>query len=99
MAFVLDCEEQYLTQRLLARGAETGRADDNEQAVAQRIHFFKDKTLPVIKALDDMGKLAVVGIVIMICVHEGGEGQKNRNHNLLVLSELIIRHTRIKDAP
>jgi adenylate kinase family enzyme len=60
LAFVLDCEEQYLMQRLLARGAETGRVDDNLQAATQRLLFFKDKTLPVIKELDDMNKLAVV---------------------------------------
>ena len=46
--------------RILARGKEEGKADDNISAATQRILFFKDKTLPVIKALDDMGKLAVV---------------------------------------
>ena len=62
LVFMLDCEEQYLQQRLLGRGHETGRVDDNINAVAARISFFKEHTLPAIKHFDDAGKLVVVSI-------------------------------------
>ena len=57
-------------QRLLAREKESdARDDDNMFAFTQRIFFFKDKTLPVIKALDDMGNVGVVSsILVLICV-------------------------------
>ena len=56
MAFVLDCEEMYLQERLLRRGRE----DDNINAIAARIQFYKQRTLPAIKHFDDQGKLYVV---------------------------------------
>ncbi len=62
LAFILDCEELYLQERLLRRGKETGRVDDNINAIATRIAFFKQNTLPVVKHFDDQGKLVVVGV-------------------------------------
>jgi len=62
LAFILDCEEQYLIARLANRQKVTGRIDDNESAVQARVNFFREKTLPVIKHFDDMGKLAVVSV-------------------------------------
>ena len=56
LAFVLDCEEMYLQERLLRRGRE----DDNANAIAARIQFYKQRTLPAIKHFDDQGKLYVV---------------------------------------
>ena len=56
LAFVLDCEETYLQERLLRRG----RVDDNINAIATRIQFYKQHTLPAIKHFDDQGKLYVV---------------------------------------
>ena len=63
LCFVLDCEEHLMQQRLLKRGAVTGRVDDNLTAVARRINFYKDKTLEAIKHFDDKGKVAVVSIL------------------------------------
>lgn len=60
LAFVLDCEEQFMQQRLLLRGKQTGRVDDNANAVASRIQSFKENTLPAIKYWDDKGKLVIV---------------------------------------
>lgn len=45
---------------LLRIGRQTGRVDDNINAVAARMTFFKDKTLPTIKHFDDLGKLCIV---------------------------------------
>ena len=56
MALVLDCEEMYLQERLLRRGRE----DDNINAIAARIQFYKQRTLPAIKHFDDQDKLYVV---------------------------------------
>ncbi|KAK2151184.1 hypothetical protein LSH36_373g02088 [Paralvinella palmiformis] len=60
LVFVLDCEEAYLQQRLLQRGHHTGRVDDNMKAIANRIIFFKEHTLPVIKHFDDQGKVVII---------------------------------------
>ncbi|XP_048773176.2 adenylate kinase isoenzyme 5-like [Ostrea edulis] len=60
LAMMIDCEEYYCTQRLLKRGAEKGKIDDNLAAISKRISFFKENTLPVCKYFDDLGKLAVV---------------------------------------
>ena len=57
---MIDCEEHLLQQRLLKRGHVTGRVDDNINAVAARISFFKEKTLPAIKHFDDKGKVIIV---------------------------------------
>ena len=62
LVFVLDCEESYLQQRLLQRGQQTERLDDNMKAIANRIIFFKEKTLPVIKHFDDVDKVVIVGL-------------------------------------
>ena len=48
--------------RLLKRGRESGRVDDNPTAIANRLKFYKYNTLPVMKYFDDQGKLVVVCI-------------------------------------
>ncbi|XP_064649124.1 adenylate kinase isoenzyme 5-like isoform X2 [Lineus longissimus] len=60
LVFLLDCEEYFLQSRLVARGKQEGRIDDNLAAVASKINFFKENTLPVVKSLDDEGKLVLV---------------------------------------
>jgi hypothetical protein len=73
LVFLLDCEEYFLQSRLIARGKEEGRIDDNLAAVASKISYFKENTLPVVKSLDDDGKLVLVNIVFfcfeMMAVH------------------------------
>ncbi len=64
LAFVLDCEELYAQQYLTRRGRVAGRADDNMNAIARRIQFFKLRTLPAIKHFDDQGKLYIVGVSV-----------------------------------
>lgn len=60
LAILIDCDEYYCTQRLLRRGKEKGKIDDNLAAISNRISFFKENTLPVCKYFDDLGKLVVV---------------------------------------
>uniref|UniRef100_A0A915CNA1 Adenylate kinase n=1 Tax=Ditylenchus dipsaci TaxID=166011 RepID=A0A915CNA1_9BILA len=65
LAILIDCTEQYckdtLKKRYLAakeEGAE--RSDDEESVVKIRLGLFKQNTLPMLKYLDDKGKLRVI---------------------------------------
>ena len=60
----LEVDNEELTQRLLKRGQTSGRADDqDEQKIRQRIQEYNDKTLPVAKHYEDLGKFyAINGI-------------------------------------
>ncbi|CAC5417371.1 adk [Mytilus coruscus] len=59
-AILLDCEEYYMQKRLLERGNASGRIDDNLNAIQSRLTFFKNNTLPILKHLDDQGKLVAI---------------------------------------
>ncbi|KAI6205608.1 hypothetical protein M3Y94_00811400 [Aphelenchoides besseyi] len=66
VAVLLDCTEQFCRDNLrkrLEENREHGmneRLDDEENAAKQRLNLFKQNTLPMLKHLDDMGKLRVV---------------------------------------
>ena len=57
---LFDCEEYYMQNRLIKRGKESGRIDDNISAIAKKLHYYKHNTLPVLKYYDDCDKLVVV---------------------------------------
>ncbi|KAL8598216.1 hypothetical protein ACOMHN_043287 [Nucella lapillus] len=59
-ALLLDCEEQILHYRLTVRGKESERIDDNLTAIGKKLTFFKNNTLPILKTMEDSGKLVVV---------------------------------------
>ena len=61
--FLLDCEEEKLTNNVLARGS--GREDDSPSALAKKMSIFKEKTLPVLKNYDDAGKLYIVSLLLL----------------------------------
>jgi adenylate kinase len=50
-------DDDVLTQRLLERGKTSGRADDNEDTIRQRLRTFHQESAPVI---DFYGKLGLV---------------------------------------
>jgi adenylate kinase len=53
----LEVDNEELTQRLLKRGETSGRADDqDEEKIRQRIQEYNQKTLPVAKHYEDLGK-------------------------------------------
>nr|NP_001187771.1 adenylate kinase [Ictalurus punctatus]ADO29100.1 adenylate kinase [Ictalurus punctatus] len=52
--------EEVMKQRLLKRGETSGRADDNEDTILQRLRTFTSKTEPVIKHYADKGKVIKV---------------------------------------
>ncbi|CAL1536703.1 unnamed protein product [Lymnaea stagnalis] len=58
---LLDCEDSYLHDRLVLRGANgTERIDDNIPAIEKKLAFFARNTLPLLKAIDDEQKLIVI---------------------------------------
>lgn len=67
--FLLDCEEYVLHQRLSLRGKESERIDDNLVAIGKKLTFFKNNTMPILKAIDDQGKLVWVCTWIHVCAH------------------------------
>jgi adenylate kinase len=49
--------EEELRKRLLIRGQETGRSDDNEETITKRIKEYIEKTTPVAGYYESKGKL------------------------------------------
>jgi adenylate kinase family enzyme len=49
-----------MQKRLLDRGNASGRIDDNLNAIQNRLTFFKNNSLPILKHYDDQGKLVAV---------------------------------------
>ena len=49
--------EEELVQRLVKRGQESGRADDNETTIRKRITVYNQETLPVADYYKAQGKL------------------------------------------
>lgn len=52
--------EEELKQRLVQRGVDSGRSDDNEDVIVKRIAEYHDKTAPVAHHYDAQGKLVEV---------------------------------------
>ena len=44
----LDVPEEELMTRLIKRGKESGRADDNEETIKKRLHVYHSQTAPLI---------------------------------------------------
>jgi len=49
-----------MTKRLLHRGQTSGRVDDNEETIKNRLNTFHNQTLPVLDLYEQQGKLAEV---------------------------------------
>jgi adenylate kinase len=59
----LQVPEQELITRLVLRGKDSGRSDDNEETAKKRFQEYLDKTEPVANYYAEQGKLvAVVGV-------------------------------------
>ena len=53
----LEVEKQELINRLLSRGKDSGRADDQNQSIIEnRINVYNEKTLPLIEYYKNQGK-------------------------------------------
>ena len=49
-----------MTNRLLERGKSSGRVDDNEETIKNRLNTFHQVTQPVMDYYDKQGKLRTV---------------------------------------
>ena len=49
-----------MTKRLLHRGQTSGRVDDNEETIKNRLKTFHNQTMPVLDLYEKQGKLAEV---------------------------------------
>ncbi|MCI4670995.1 MAG: adenylate kinase [Bacteroidia bacterium] len=56
----LSVPETELISRLLERGKQSGRSDDNEETISARISEYKNKTLPVADFYQAQGKLVEI---------------------------------------
>ena len=52
---LLDGESEAIVQRLLQRGKEQGRSDDNEETIRRRIDVYGEQTTPLIDIYDKRG--------------------------------------------
>lgn len=76
----LEVPEDELVQRMIARGKETGRADDNLETIKNRLDVYHTQTLPLREYYTNEGKYMGVngsGIVDEI-FHEIAEGLEKR---------------------
>lgn len=51
----LEVDQEASVQRLLERGKTSGRLDDNEEVIRNRLKEYHDKTLPVLQFFKDKG--------------------------------------------
>lgn len=51
----LELDEEIAVQRLLERGKTSGRSDDNEEVIRNRLREYHEKTLPVLQIYKDKG--------------------------------------------
>lgn len=52
---LLDVDSEAIVQRLLQRGKEQGRSDDNEETIRRRIEVYGEQTTPLIDIYDKRG--------------------------------------------
>ena len=57
----LDCPENVMLERLLARGATSGRTDDNVETARKRFATYRQATMPVVGHFAAMNKLVAIG--------------------------------------
>ncbi|MGN0236975.1 MAG: adenylate kinase [Lepagella sp.] len=56
----LDVPEDELVRRMLERGKETGRADDNIDTIKNRLDVYHNQTLPLRKYYEEKGKYIAI---------------------------------------
>ena len=56
----VEVEEEELYKRILGRGEDSGRSDDSEDIVRQRLDVYKQQTMPLLKYYKKQGKVASI---------------------------------------
>jgi adenylate kinase len=59
-AINLDVPDQVVIDRLVKRGAEEGRSDDNETTIRRRLEVYREQTAPLIAYYDGQHKLKTI---------------------------------------
>mmetsp|Transcript_15212 Transcript_15212/g.21206 ORF Transcript_15212/g.21206 Transcript_15212/m.21206 type:complete len:255 (-) Transcript_15212:615-1379(-) len=57
---VLDCPEQVLESRLLERGKDSGRTDDNLDVIRKRFKTNQEETYPIVQQYEQKGMVRTV---------------------------------------
>ena len=57
LVLYFECPEKVMKERILERGKTSGRQDDNEKTVKDRMQTFKKQSLPVVKHYSAQDKL------------------------------------------
>jgi adenylate kinase len=60
MVLYVEASDETMKERLLKRGETSGRVDDNEESIKNRLETFHKQTKPVIDHYDKQGKLKKV---------------------------------------
>ena len=60
LVLYINASDKTMKERLLSRGKSSGRSDDNEESIKQRLRVFHDATEPVIAYYDKQGKLKTI---------------------------------------
>lgn len=56
----LEVDDEELTERMLKRGAESGRADDNERAIKNRLAVYHKQTQPLKEYYEESGRYKTI---------------------------------------
>ncbi len=56
----VEVEEKELYKRILGRGEDSGRSDDSEDIVRQRLDVYKQQTMPLLEYYKKQGKVACI---------------------------------------
>jgi adenylate kinase len=56
----VEVEEKELYKRIIGRGEDSGRSDDSEDIVRQRLDVYKQQTMPLLQYYNKQGKVAVI---------------------------------------
>lgn len=57
LAIYFNCSNETMKNRILERSKTSGRADDNEEAIVNRLKVFEDQTMPILNYFESKNKL------------------------------------------
>ena len=57
---MLEVPEDELVRRLVERGRDSGRSDDNEEVIRNRLHVYEENTAPLVDFYEERGILVRV---------------------------------------
>ncbi len=63
LVIFFDVDFEEIVRRLIERGQQQGRADDNEETIRKRLAVYEEQTAPLIEYYTEQGKLQkVIGV-------------------------------------